>query len=97
MKLLVIWRLLTVGGVNAGWRNRAAYFKKHGIETEFLYNKDHGGLHIMQDVAKVYLTADASEIISIINNNHYDAIIVVDTGAAYDWIRQSTYRGAHPC
>ena len=37
MKVLVIWRLLTVGGVNAGWRNRSIYFKKHGIDTEFLY------------------------------------------------------------
>ena len=39
MKILVIWRLLTVGGVNAGWRNRAIYFKKYGIQTEFLYTK----------------------------------------------------------
>lgn len=93
MKLLVIWRLLTVGGVNAGWRNRAAYFKKHGIEVEFLYNKDHGGLHIMEDVAKVYLTTDRAEIISIINENDYDAIIVVDTGAAYGWIAASNYQG----
>ncbi|WP_423802154.1 glycosyltransferase family 4 protein [Neobacillus sp. SAB-20_R2A] len=93
MKILVIWRLLTVGGVNAGWRNRAIYFKKHGIETEFLYTTDHGGLHIMQDVAKVYLTKDDKEIINIIKENGYDAIIVVDTGAAYKWIRKAKYKG----
>lgn len=93
MKVLVIWRLLTVGGVNAGWRNRALYFKQHGIETEFLYNKDHGGLHIMQDVSRVYLTKTESVITSIIKENHYDAIIVVDTGDAYRWIRKANYRG----
>ncbi|MCM3764385.1 glycosyltransferase family 4 protein [Neobacillus niacini] len=93
MKILVIWRLLTVGGVNAGWRNRSIYFKKHGIETEFLYTTDHGGLHIMQDVAKVYLTKDDQEIIKIIKQNAYDAIIVCDTGAAYKWIRKAKYKG----
>jgi glycosyltransferase involved in cell wall biosynthesis len=93
MKVLVIWRLLTVGGVNAGWRNRSIYFKKHGIETEFLYTTDHGGLHIMRDVAKVYLTKDDEEIVKIIKNNAYDAIIVVDTKAAYKWIRRAKYKG----
>lgn len=93
MKILVIWRLLTVGGVNAGWRNRSIYFKKHGIDTEFLYTTDHGGMHIMQDVAPVYLTKDEEEIISIIKKNNYDAIIVVDTGAAYKWIQKAKYKG----
>ncbi|WP_328042991.1 glycosyltransferase family 4 protein [Neobacillus mesonae] len=93
MKVLVIWRLLTVGGVNAGWRNRSIYFKKHGIETEFLYTTDHGGLHIMQDVAKVYLTKDEEEIIKIIKKNNYKAIIVCDTKAAYKWIRKAQFKG----
>jgi L-malate glycosyltransferase len=93
MKVLVIWRLLTVGGVNAGWRNRSIYFKKNGIDTEFLYTTDHGGLHIMEDVAPVYLTKDEQEIIKIIKNNNYDAIIVVDTGAAFKWIKKAKYRG----
>jgi L-malate glycosyltransferase len=93
MKVLVIWRLLTVGGVNAGWRNRAIYFKKHGIETEFLYTTDHGGLHIMQDIAPVYLTKDEKEIIKIIRDNQYDAIIVVDTGKAFKWIKKANYQG----
>jgi len=93
MKVLVIWRLLTVGGVNAGWRNRSIYFKLHGVDTEFLYTTDHGGLHIMQDIAPVYLTKDEQKIIKIIKNNDYDAIIVVDTGAAYKWIRKAKYKG----
>ena len=93
MKILVIWRLLTVGGVNAGWRNRAIYFKKHGIQTEFLYTKDHGGLHIMEDVAPVYLTKDKHEIVEIIQKNAYDAIIVVDTASAYKWIKKANYKG----
>ncbi len=93
MKILVIWRLLTVGGVNAGWRNRAVYFKKHGINTEFLYTTDHGGLHIMEDVAPIYLTKDETEIISIIQNNKYDAILVVDTGGAYKWLQKANYQG----
>jgi L-malate glycosyltransferase len=93
MKVLVIWRLLTVGGVNAGWRNRSIYFKKHGIDTEFLYTTDHGGLHIMEDVAPVYLTKDEQEIIKIIKNNQYDAIIVVDTGAAFKWLHKANYQG----
>jgi L-malate glycosyltransferase len=93
LKILVIWRLLTVGGVNAGWRNRAIYFKKHGIELEFLYTTDHGGYHIMEDVAKVYLTKDDKKIIKIIKRNNYDAIIVVDTSAAYKWIRKAKYKG----
>ncbi|MDQ1003139.1 glycosyltransferase involved in cell wall biosynthesis [Neobacillus niacini] len=93
MKVLVIWRLLTVGGVNAGWRNRSIYFKKHGIDTEFLYTTDHGGLHIMEDVAPVYLTKDEQEIIKIIQYNNYDAIIVVDTGAAFKWIKKAKYQG----
>ncbi|MBS4199354.1 glycosyltransferase family 4 protein [Bacillus sp. FJAT-49732] len=93
MKVLVIWRLLTVGGVNAGWRNRAIHFKKHGIHTEFLYTTDHGGLHIMQDVAPVYLTKDDEIIINIIKKNSYDAIIVVDTGAAFKWIQKAKYKG----
>jgi L-malate glycosyltransferase len=93
MKVLVIWRLLTVGGVNAGWRNRAIYFKKHGIDTEFLYTTDHGGLHIMKDIAPVYLTKDKEEIVDIIQNNAYDAIIVVDTGAVYKWLEKADYPG----
>ena len=93
MKVLVIWRLLTVGGVNAGWRNRSIYFKKYGIETEFLYTTDHGGMHMMQDIAKVYLTKDDEEIIKIIKRNAYDAIIVVDTKAAYKWIRKAQFKG----
>jgi len=93
MKVLIIWRLLTVGGVNAGWRNRSIYFKKHGIQTEFLYTTDHGGLHIMQDVAPVYLTKDEKKIIKIIKKNNYDAIIVCDTGAAFKWIQKANYQG----
>jgi len=93
MKVLIIWRLLTVGGVNAGWRNRAIYFKQHGIETEFLYTTDHGGMHIMEDVAPVYLTKDETKIVSIIRDNHYDAVIVVDTGKAYKWLREANYQG----
>lgn len=93
MKVLVIWRLLTVGGVNAGWRNRSIYFKKHGIQTEFLYNTDRGGLHIMEDVAPVYLTKNKTEIVEIINKNNYDAIIVVDTGAAFKWLKKANYNG----
>ena len=93
MKVLVIWRLLTVGGVNAGWRNRSVYFKKHGIQTEFLYTTDHGGLHIMEDVAPVYLTKDKKKIAKIIQENAYDAIIVVDTAAAYKWIKKANYQG----
>jgi len=93
MKVLVIWRLLTVGGVNAGWRNRSIYFKKHGIDTEFLYTTDHGGLHIMQDIAPVYLTKDDQEIIGIIRDNHYDAIIVIDTGKAFKWLHKANYQG----
>jgi L-malate glycosyltransferase len=93
MKVLIIWRLLTVGGVNAGWRNRAIYFKQHGIDTEFLYTTDHGGLHIMQDVAPVYLTKDEKEIKNIIKKNAYDAVIVVDTGAAYKWLRKANFQG----
>jgi len=93
MKILVIWRLLTVGGVNAGWRNRAIHFKKHGIEMEFLYTKDLGGRHIMEDVAKVYLTKDSEEIIHIIRTNQYDAIIVVDTNQAYSWIHRANFQG----
>ncbi|HAQ08218.1 MAG TPA: group 1 glycosyl transferase [Bacillus bacterium] len=93
MKVLVIWRLLTVGGVNAGWRNRSIFFKRHGIDTEFLYTTDHGGLHIMEDIAPVYLTKDENEIINIIKQSSYDAIIVVDTGAAYKWIRKANFQG----
>jgi L-malate glycosyltransferase len=93
MKILIIWRLLTVGGVNAGWRNRSIYFKKHGIDTEFLYTKDHGGLHIMEDIAPVYLTKDKKEIVKIIKENGYDAIIVVDTASAYKWIKKANYSG----
>lgn len=93
MKVLVIWRLLTVGGVNAGWRNRSIYFKKLGIYTEFLYTTDHGGLHIMEDVAPVYLTKDSIEIVNIIKENNYDAIIVVDTNSAYKWISKANYQG----
>jgi glycosyltransferase involved in cell wall biosynthesis len=93
MKVLVIWRLLTVGGVNAGWRNRSLYFKQHGIHTEFLYTTDHGGLHIMQDVAPVYLTKDEKEIIGIIKDNNYDAIIVVDTGVAFKWMKKANFQG----
>ncbi|XOS93891.1 hypothetical protein ACLMAB_11005 [Brevibacillus laterosporus] len=93
MKILVIWRLLTVGGVNAGWRNRAMFFKKYGIETEFLYTSDLGGMHMMQDVARVYLTADSNESIKIIRDNHYDAIVVVDTKEAYRWLKTAQYTG----
>ncbi|WP_428909492.1 glycosyltransferase family 4 protein [Niallia sp. Krafla_26] len=93
MKVLVIWRLLTVGGVNAGWRNRAIYFKKYGIHTEFLYTTDHGGMHIMEDVAPVYLTKDKHEIVNIIKKNQYDAIIVVDTKSAYKWIKKAKFQG----
>lgn len=93
MKILVIWRLLTVGGVNAGWRNRAIYFKKHGIETDFLYTTDHGGMHIMEDIARVYLTKNEKKIVNIIKDNNYDAIIVVDTGAAYKWLQKANYQG----
>lgn len=93
MKILVIWRLLTVGGVNAGWRNRAVYFKKYGIETEFLYTTDHGGAHIMQDVSTIYLTKDMEKIIAIIKKNRYDAIIVVDTKDAFKWIRKAKFTG----
>ncbi|PKG24343.1 glycosyltransferase family 4 protein [Niallia nealsonii] len=93
MKILVIWRLLTVGGVNAGWRNRAIYFKKYGIETEFLYTTDHGGAHIMQDVSTIYLTKDINEIVAIIKKNRYDAIIVVDTKNAFKWIRKAKFMG----
>jgi glycosyltransferase involved in cell wall biosynthesis len=93
VKILVIWRLLTVGGVNAGWRNRAIYFKEQGITIDFLYTTDLGGMHMMEDVAKVFLTNDKKEIYQIINNNHYDAIIVVDTSKAYKWLEKTNYKG----
>ena len=78
---------MPVGGISA------IYFKKHGIQTEFLYTKDHGGLHIMEDVATVYLTKDKHEIVEIIQKNAYDAIIVVDTASAYKWIKKANYKG----
>jgi glycosyltransferase involved in cell wall biosynthesis len=93
MKILVIWRLLTVGGVNAGWRNRAIYLKEHGITTEFLYCNDLGGMHMIKDIATVYVTKDEQTIHRIINENHYDAIIVVDTSQAYDWLAEANYKG----
>ncbi len=71
MKVLIIWRLLTVGGVNAGWRNRSIFFKKHGIDTEFLYTTVHGGLHIMEDIAPVYLTKDKQEIVLLMQLKEY--------------------------
>lgn len=93
MKVLVIWRLLTVGGVNAGWRNRAVYFKKYGIETDFMYVKDLGGMHIMEDVATVYLTDDKEEIVNIIEKNKYDVIIICDTKKGFKWVRKANYKG----
>jgi glycosyltransferase involved in cell wall biosynthesis len=93
MKVLVIWRLLTVGGVNAGWRNRAIHFKEQGITTEFLYCKDLGGMHMMKDIAPVYLTTDKHMIHEILTKNDYDAIIVVDTRKAYDWLAKANYKG----
>ncbi|WAA08642.1 glycosyltransferase family 4 protein [Fervidibacillus albus] len=93
MRILVIWRLLTVGGVNAGWRNRAIQFRKYGVETDFLYMKDLGGMHMMEDVATVYLTNEKKEIVRIIEKNDYDAIIVVDTASAYKWIQKAKYNG----
>lgn len=93
MKILVIWRLLTVGGVNAGWRNRAIYFKKYGITTDFLYSKDLGGMHMIQDIATVYLTNDKKKINRILTENHYDVIIVVDTSKAYQWLEGANYSG----
>lgn len=93
MKVLVIWQLLSVGGVNAGWRNRSIYFKKHGIDTEFLYTTDLGGRHIMEDIAPVFLTKDENEIIGIIQSNDYDAIIIIDTKEAYTWIRKAGFAG----
>ncbi|RBW69958.1 glycosyltransferase family 4 protein [Bacillus taeanensis] len=93
MKILVIWRLLTVGGVNAGWRNRAIHLKNHGIATDFLYTKDLGGMHMMQDIANVYLTKAKLEIIDIIQQNNYDAVVVVDTGKAYKWLAKARYKG----
>ncbi|MED0686052.1 glycosyltransferase family 4 protein [Anoxybacillus ayderensis] len=92
MNILVIWRLLTVGGVNAGWRNRAIYFKKHGIATDFLYTKDLGGMHMMEDVANVYVMKKKSDIYDLLRKR-YDAIIVVDTSQAYDWLSDVGYRG----
>ncbi|KHF28414.1 hypothetical protein LR68_02809 [Anoxybacillus sp. BCO1] len=92
MNILVIWRLLTVGGVNAGWRNRAIYFKKHGIATDFLYTKDLGGMHMMEDVANVYIMKKKSDIYDLLRKR-YDAIIVVDTSQAYDWLSDVGYRG----
>jgi glycosyltransferase involved in cell wall biosynthesis len=92
MKILVIWRLLTVGGVNSGWRNRAIYFKKHGISTEFLYCSDLGGMHIMKD-SPVHLTNDEQTIHRLLKENHYDAIIVVDTSPAYSWLAETNYKG----
>ncbi|WP_138416115.1 glycosyltransferase family 4 protein [Aquibacillus sediminis] len=93
MKVLVIWRLLTVGGVNAGWRNRAKYLKQQGISVEFLYYKDLGGMHVMEDVAPVYLTKKEDEIVEIIQQNSYDLIIVVDTPKAYKWLNKANYQG----
>jgi L-malate glycosyltransferase len=93
MRILVIWRLLTVGGVNAGWRNRAIYLKEHGITTDFLYYKDLGGMHVMEDIATVYLTKDEERIVEIIQENEYDLIVVVDTPKAYQWLKKSQYNG----
>ena len=70
-----------------------AISKKNGITTEFLYMKDHGGLHIMEDVTKVYLTKNKKKIIQIIRDNNYDLIIVVDTGYAFPWIQKAGYQG----
>lgn len=93
MKLLVIWRLLTVGGVNAGWRNRAIFFKQHGIQTDFLYTTDLGGMHIMKDIANVYLTTDEKQIKHLLQDNPYDLVIVVDTGDAFKWLKKANYQG----
>lgn len=79
--------------MNAGWRNRAIYFKKYGIETEFMYVKDLGGMHIMEDIAPVYLTNDKKEIVNIIKKNKYDVIIICDTLKGYKWIEKAGYKG----
>ncbi len=93
MKILVIWKLLTVGGVNAGWRNRAIHFSKSNVTTDFLYLHDKGGLHMLQDVARVYLTRDPNQIIKILKKNKYDLIVVVDSSEVYPLIKKAKFNG----
>ncbi|MEW9672155.1 glycosyltransferase family 4 protein [Ammoniphilus sp. 3BR4] len=93
MKILVIWKLLTVGGVNAGWRNRAIHFSQNGVTTDFLYLHDKGGLHMLQDVARIYLTQDPNQIIKILKKNRYDLIVVVDSSEVYPLIKKAKFNG----
>ncbi|WP_096199112.1 glycosyltransferase family 4 protein [Bacillus sp. FJAT-45350] len=93
MKILVIWRRLSIGGVNAGWRNRAAYFYKHGITTDFLYTEDNGGRVMMESVSQLFITSNNEDILRLLKENNYDCLINIDYQEMYPLIAQSGFAG----
>ncbi len=91
MNILVIWRLLTVGGVNAGWRNRAIYFKNMESRRTFIYKRP--WWHAYDGRRRKRLHHEKKSDIYDLLRKRYDAIIVVDTSQAYDWLSDVGYRG----
>jgi glycosyltransferase involved in cell wall biosynthesis len=92
-RLLVIWKNLAVGGIVAGWRNRAAALSRHGIRTHFLFFHDRGGRSLLKGVAPYAIVKDEKEAARRIRNRKYGCIVVIDSRQAFSLVAASGYRG----
>lgn len=92
-RLLVIWKNLAVGGIVAGWRNRAAVLARHGIRTHFMFFHDRGGRALLKGIAPYAIVGDLKSAARKIKKRKYGCIVVIDCSKAFSLVAASGYRG----
>lgn len=93
MNLLVIWRRLSKGGINVGWRNRAKYFHTQGITTDFLFLENAGGAELFKGIANIYILKKKKDIIPFLARKKYHCIIIIDYKEVFPFIQRAKYKG----
>lgn len=81
MKILYIYKYGIIGGVCTQIFNRLSFLNSN-LEVELLFFQDHGASKLFRK-NKIYITSDTQEISTIIRENGYDLISIIDTPESF--------------
>ncbi len=92
IRLLLVYRYCTLGGVETGIRSRLELLPRHGIEADALFFRDYGGWKSFANLHdRAYLSSRKEDFLKLLREREYDIISVVDTLDVLEWIREAPW------
>ncbi|PYZ95873.1 hypothetical protein CR205_15945 [Alteribacter lacisalsi] len=92
MKVLYVYRDLLLGGVTIQLANRREELDKH-VTTHYAFTKDHKGRSAFKNPEGIFITETPGELAGLIRENNYDAVVIIDTPAAFEALDQAEFKG----